>query len=103
MNNDYLMTMLLEKIEQLEKRVAELEKGGSSKESWYDVFIEVLGKYVAHDRRWGSEILRIAGYITPQTSDSAALHVRVATQMMRNDTNDHSKEIYFELKKATML
>ena len=100
--SDYMVQILLEKIEALEKRVSELEKGTSSKSDWYDDFVEVVGEYVSRDiSPWTGSIITLAGQVHHDICPEKIGHVRVATQLMLgDDSGKKAKEVYYELKKA---
>lgn len=107
--SDYLVKMLVEKVESLEKRISELEKKQSSvttESDWYDKFIDTVGKYIMRENcRFSSEIQYEIGNITPKLNEDGRGHIKLAVIMMKNemaagDHSDHSFEIYWEIKKA---
>lgn len=107
MNNDYLLKVLLDKIETLEKKVDELEKNQKnptpSSDDWYVSFVDAVTVYTdALYSECKYDILKIIPEITYDLSDAQQMHVRVATRLMKNDpTHNHSSQVYRELKKAT--
>lgn len=104
--DEYLIKMMIEKIEILEKRISELEKKQSSvttESDWYDKFIDTVGKYIMRENcHFRSDIQFRAGQIIPNLDDAGRGHIRMAVIMMKNERNDddHSFEILKEIKKA---